>query len=79
MLGTSTRPSPLARSSASVAVIGALDMDMVLCVQRLEIVRGEAAQTLRRSGSERVRKDRGSRGRGDRKGSEQVIQMKCLV
>ena len=58
MLGTSTRPSPLARSSASVAVIGALDMDMVLCVQRLEIVRGEAAQTLRRSGSERVRKDR---------------------
>ena len=34
MLGTSTSPSAFARSSASVAVIGALDMDMVLCVQR---------------------------------------------
>ena len=35
MLGTSTRPSDFARSSASVAVMGALDMDMlILCRQR---------------------------------------------
>lgn len=62
MLGTSTSPSAFARSSASVAVIGALDMDMVRTMCGNErTARGEGAE---------ARKQRGAGGDGSACGDE---------